>query len=403
MSWAIASVVAVVAFAAACGDPVPPVIAMQPATLTVQTGDPAAFTVTATGDGPFRYQWRRNGVAIAGATTERYVIPGTVRPDSGDVFSVIVGAAGGAEVTSEDATLVVRDVYVAGSAVGAAAYWVNGIRMPLELGSQTGVGLAVAAAGNEVYVAGWMGPPGENGAATLWRNGVASSLVSDRTFHSVATAVAVSGGDVYVAGVRVGDPHVAMVWKNGVATPLDGGAGQAWPSSLAVEDGHVYVAGWITDPIDDRERAAMWKDGVLTLLDDGVQQSSAAAIAVSGGDVYVAGVGAPGATLWKNGVAMPLSTGFDVRGVIVTGTDVYVAGNHIGGPAAPVLWKNGVATPLTDDLGGWSATAMAGAGGLVVVAGQLGCAPCGATIWKDGAAAVLPGSLYSYGAAVGPP
>ena len=86
--------------------PVPPTITQQPADLTVTAGQPASFTVAASGTAPLAYQWQRNGVAIAGATTTTYTIAATVLADSGAVFrAVVTNVAGSA--TSNNATLTV--------------------------------------------------------------------------------------------------------------------------------------------------------------------------------------------------------------------------------------------------------------------------------------------------------
>ena len=105
---------------AACGDstnappppaggpvlPVPPAITQQPANLTVMAGQPASFTVTATGTAPLTYQWQRNNVDLVGATSATYTLPATVLGDSGATFrAVVTNAAGNA--TSINATLTV--------------------------------------------------------------------------------------------------------------------------------------------------------------------------------------------------------------------------------------------------------------------------------------------------------
>ena len=85
---------------------VPPTITQQPADLTVTAGQPASFTVAATGTAPLAYQWQRNGVDIAEATGTTYSIVTTVLGDSGAVFrAVVTNAAGSA--TSNNATLTV--------------------------------------------------------------------------------------------------------------------------------------------------------------------------------------------------------------------------------------------------------------------------------------------------------
>lgn len=78
-------------------------------------------------------------------------------------------------------------------------------------------------------------------------------------------------------------------------------------------------------------------------------------IYVSGANVYVAGMSISKdakneATLWKNGVAVALSTNTsNAASVFVAGTNVYVAGiNYSGTIAVATIWKNGIATVLND-------------------------------------------------------
>src|SRR6266704_1453350 len=68
----------------------PPTITTQPANTTVKAGKTAKFTVTAAGTTPLSYQWRKNGVNIAGATKASYTTPRTTAADNGALFSVTV-------------------------------------------------------------------------------------------------------------------------------------------------------------------------------------------------------------------------------------------------------------------------------------------------------------------------
>ena len=86
---------------------VPASITTQPANLTVTAPGAANFSVVAAGDAPISYQWRRNGVDIAGATTSSYTLASTAVEDSGSQFSVVVSNAYGT-VTSATATLTVH-------------------------------------------------------------------------------------------------------------------------------------------------------------------------------------------------------------------------------------------------------------------------------------------------------
>ena len=85
---------------------VPPTITLQPVSVSVTTGQPASFSVAASGTAPITWQWQRNGVAIAGATTTSYTIATTAMTDSGAVFAAVATNVAGS-ATSNDATLTV--------------------------------------------------------------------------------------------------------------------------------------------------------------------------------------------------------------------------------------------------------------------------------------------------------
>jgi hypothetical protein len=86
--------------------PLPPTIITQPVSLTVEVGQTATFSVTATGAPTLTYQWFKNGVAISGATSSSYTTPPAVLSDSGSIFTVTVSNMVGT-VTSNGATLTV--------------------------------------------------------------------------------------------------------------------------------------------------------------------------------------------------------------------------------------------------------------------------------------------------------
>lgn len=86
---------------------VPPTIASHPQSRTVSVGSAATFSVTANGSSPFTYQWRRNGVNVAGATGSSYTLASPQFADSGSGFDVRVSNAVGL-ITSFLATLTVN-------------------------------------------------------------------------------------------------------------------------------------------------------------------------------------------------------------------------------------------------------------------------------------------------------
>lgn len=85
----------------------PPVISAPPASRAVTMGQPASFSVAATGTGALTYQWKKNGAAIAGATAATYTTPATTKTDNGAQFAVTVTDAAGS-VTSGAAILTVN-------------------------------------------------------------------------------------------------------------------------------------------------------------------------------------------------------------------------------------------------------------------------------------------------------
>jgi hypothetical protein len=88
------------------GGMVAPAIGSQPQSVTVAQGQPASFSVAATGTAPLSYQWQRNGANIGGATGSTYTLPSAASTDNGARFRVVVSNAAGT-VTSNDAMLTV--------------------------------------------------------------------------------------------------------------------------------------------------------------------------------------------------------------------------------------------------------------------------------------------------------
>src|SRR5207248_97980 len=80
--------------------PAPPSISTQPTSQTVSSGQTATFSVTATGTAPLAYQWKKNSVAISGATSSAYTTAATTSSDSGAQFTVVVSNAAGSATSS---------------------------------------------------------------------------------------------------------------------------------------------------------------------------------------------------------------------------------------------------------------------------------------------------------------
>lgn len=197
----------------------------------------------------------------------------------------------------------------------------------------------------DVYVAGW-----EREDPMLWKNGEPTKL-PQKDEGSVATAVFVSGNDVYVAGLECvydggqdqenPSRYVGAFWKNGVIsrfTDLAGKADGIEINGLFVSGSDVYVVG--QDKFGEEPVAMLWKNGIAETLSDGSKSAYAYSVFVSGNDVYVAG-SYDGVALWKNKILSKYTNGSHsgARSVFVSGNDVYVVGyERRGSKVAAMLW-----------------------------------------------------------------
>ena len=171
----------------------PPALARQPQTQTVTVGSRATLSVTAYATGPFTYQWRRNGIAIAGATADTLVFSSSAVSDSGD-YSVVVTNSRGV-VVSAVAALTVRPAVSAPVIVAAPASRV------LTQGATSQ--LSVTASGTPAPSYQWF----KDGAAIPGATGSTYSVTADGSASGGSFSVEVSNSAGKVtsaaAGVRV--------------------------------------------------------------------------------------------------------------------------------------------------------------------------------------------------------
>jgi len=277
------------------------------------------------------------------------------------------------------------DVYVTGYQESCGSFrcgdlgrfWKNGIAAYLDLPTYPS---SLIVSNNDIYIAGSSGYlTGTGGNAAYLKNEVKIELPSGSA-GSISAAIAVSGNDVYVAGIGITgniyngpQKYIAKYWKNGNAINLTDGTNGAQAWSIAVSGNDAYVAGneWNGKSYQDasgstyqRSIAKYWKNSQPVILTDGTDDAFAKSIAVSGTDVYVAGTEWNGksyqiqgsayiyrksiAKYWKNGKAVNLTDGTedaDARSIAVSGNDVYVAGTANG---YATYWKNGVAVKLSN-------------------------------------------------------
>lgn len=144
---------------------------------------------------------------------------------------------------------------------GYGLLWTNGNLQLFGLGYQisatdqyTTVGVAVS--GNDIYVAGRM--PAANYPGGYWKNGVFNTI-NNGAF--ISSSITTNGTDVYIAGftnvrpLSPLTPQQAAYWKNGTFVSIPGGS---TATAIAVSGSDVYVLG-----IDNNNNNVVWKNGAV--------------------------------------------------------------------------------------------------------------------------------------------
>lgn len=88
-----------------------PMITTHPQSTNVILGETATFSVIASGDPELRYQWKKNGTEISGATSASHTTAATAKADNGAIFTVRVANEGGS-ASSNGALLAVHWISV---------------------------------------------------------------------------------------------------------------------------------------------------------------------------------------------------------------------------------------------------------------------------------------------------
>ena len=316
----------------------PPVITAQPASVTVAVHSDAAFSVTATGAVPLAYRWRKDGVDLAGATSDSLTLSNVQFSQAGNYTVVVTNAYGSA--ASGAAVLSVSP-----PAPGRAVAWGRN-----DLGQTTVpddlTGVTAIAAGSDHTVA-----LKSDGTVVAWgRNDSGQATVPAGL--SGVTAIA-AGGDHTVALKSDG---TVVAWGDNSSGQTDIPAGLSGVTAIAAGGGHTV---------------ALKSDGTVLAWADDASSQTAVPAGLSGVTAIAAGfehtvalVGAtPGAeplALTKLGIRLNLvkdgGDSIELNGALPIPDGVSLEGKaltvDIGGvTAAFVLNAKGKSSPAGLKLG----------------------------------------------------
>jgi hypothetical protein len=299
-----------------------PVISTQPANISVNFGQPASFTATVTGTPPLTYQWRKDGLDIAGATSATLTI---VAPTAAGNYTVVVTNAAGAvtsatavltvnvppSITTAPGNLTVTAGQNASFAVGATGTPAPGYQWRkdgVNIVGATGTTLTLAsvvptAAGNYTVVV--TNPAGSvaSGAAVLTVNVPPVVTTAPRN-------LAVSAGqNASFTVVAIGTPAPSYQWrKDGVA--IAGATG----ATLTLANATPTAAGNYTVVVTNAAGSVASAAAVLTVNVPPSITTSPGNLAVTTGQnasftVVATGTPAPGYQWRKDGVDIAGATG----------------------------------------------------------------------------------------------
>lgn len=216
----------------------PPSISSQPVSVSISVGQSATFSVSVTGSEPFTYQWRRNGIAIPGATSSSLTLANVQLSAAGTYTVSITNAAttvhsNGAELVVNSSPVITQqprsEVAQPGSVVSFSVSVIGGSSFNYQWRKN---GLAIVGATNSTLtLSGVTAADVGNydvqvsNALGLVTSSTAQLTIASGTVAPVITAQPVSrtvvvGGSVTLSVSATGVPAVSYQWrKNGQNVP----------------------------------------------------------------------------------------------------------------------------------------------------------------------------------------
>ncbi len=332
-----------------------PSIVAQPADATVSVGTSATFTVGATGSAPLAYQWRRNGVAIGGATAASYTIASATLADHSALFSVVVSNAAPTSATSNAARLTVLDQWIGIREDGSPASNRRNIGRAIATDGDGNVVIAghtdgaLTAPGGVISRSNFVAKYGANGVLR-WSRVIVRAGGSTSGLEPDTAGVAVNAaGEIYVAGFTAGTlgGQVSQGRDDAFLVKYDGDGNLLWARQFGSSDidsatgvaldpsGNAFVVGRSKGQMPDQTTVnsndfylakfdgsgnRLWIRQSGVTIGGGAPSDTAFAIAVDGGgNAYITG---------------SISGSYAGQGDGSTGQDAYVvkydpAGNRV--------------------------------------------------------------------------
>jgi hypothetical protein len=314
------------------GTPLPPIVFItQPADREVQAGTAVTFTVEAIGTTAPTYQWRKNGIAITGATSTALTIPSAQLSDEG-IYTLVV-TDGSNTATTAGATLTVNPVG------GASAPLITAQPQSQSAAPGGNVTLTVVATGAPAPMFQWQrnGAPLLSGASSSGSvisgansNQLVISNVQTTDAGSYAAVITNSSGTVISAGatLTVSSPSaLSRIVNLSILTDIAGagadftmgfvvgGEGTSGSKPLVIRAAGPSLAAFgVTGPLND-PKLEVFSAGTKIFENDnwGGSQALAEAMQSVGAFAYVNGT--------SRDAAASLSTGAGDKTVRVSATD----------------------------------------------------------------------------------